>query len=237
MSTINHLTIGGNVASIGNYAFAECKNFDDITCYATTVPTINATTFANVGNKYYIYLFVPEDRERAYKRDTYWSQFDVQIIKGTTTTTDNLMVTSEDNTADVVWPEVSGAATYELVIRDKNGNIVCTLVFNATGQLVSVVFNAPARDKSVESEQVAGFSFTVTGLEEGETYNLTITARDDNNNVLDVKSMSFVAGGGEQQDIDNIVIYSDKTNKILHNGQILILRGEKVYTMTGQEVR
>ena len=28
-----------------------------------------------------------------------------------------------------------------------------------------------------------------------------------------------------------------RATKILHNGQIYILRGEKVYTITGQEVR
>ena len=57
--TLNHLFIGANVASIGDYTFAECKNFDDITCYATTVPTVNATTFENVGNKKFIYLYSP----------------------------------------------------------------------------------------------------------------------------------------------------------------------------------
>ena len=79
MTTMRHLSIGSNIASIGNYAFAECKNYDDITCYATTVPTINATTFANIGNKYYIYLYVPEECQRAYKRDTYWSAFDINL--------------------------------------------------------------------------------------------------------------------------------------------------------------
>ncbi len=37
--------------------------------------------------------------------------------------------------------------------------------------------------------------------------------------------------------IDNSSIDQPKATKILHNGQIFILRGEKVYTVTGQEVK
>ena len=96
-STINHLIIGGSVATIGNYAFAECRNFDDITCYATIVPTINATTFENVGNKQYIYLYVPEDCERAYHRDEFWGEFDIRIKGTEETTTDSADETSSDS--------------------------------------------------------------------------------------------------------------------------------------------
>lgn len=39
------------------------------------------------------------------------------------------------------------------------------------------------------------------------------------------------------EDIENTVIDEQKAAKILHNGQIFILRGEKVYTLQGQEVR
>lgn len=41
----------------------------------------------------------------------------------------------------------------------------------------------------------------------------------------------------EQQGIEDLQADGDKPVKVLHEGQIYILRGEKVYTMTGQEVR
>jgi len=37
--------------------------------------------------------------------------------------------------------------------------------------------------------------------------------------------------------VDTIQEHNAQTTKILRNGQILILRGNKVYTVTGQEVR
>lgn len=80
---ITELSIGNSVDTIGEYAFAECKNFDKITCYANIVPTITETTFQNIGNKEYIYLYVPEGRERAYMRDPNWSEFDIQTIPDT----------------------------------------------------------------------------------------------------------------------------------------------------------
>ena len=41
----------------------------------------------------------------------------------------------------------------------------------------------------------------------------------------------------EQQGIEDLQADGDKPVKVLHEGQIYILRGEKVYTVTGQEVR
>ena len=234
MTTINHLIIGGNVDSIGDYAFAECKNFDDITCYANTVPTITYYTFLNVGNKQYIYLFVPEDRVRAYKRDTYWGLFDIQTMGAKSTETTDVTVTPTETTVEVVWPAVSGAATYELVIKDKSGNIICTLIFNAQGQLTSIAFNAPGRN-ATQQTQSAGFSFTVTGLDSGTGYDLTMTSKNNDGATLKTETISFVTNG--PQAIDNISETPTKATKLLRDGQIFILRGEKTYTLTGQEVR
>lgn len=235
MTTINHLTIGGNVASVGNYAFAECKNFDDITCYATTVPTIDYTTFYNVGNKQYIYLYVPADRERAYKRDTWWGQFDIQIMGASTTQATEVSVTASDNTATIVWPAVTGAATYELVIKDKDGNIICTLIFNENGQLTSIAFNAPGRN-APQQTQSAGFSFTVTGLDSGTGYDMTMTSKDSNGATLQTETISFVTNS--PQAIDHLTGNpSSVTQKLIKDGQVLILRGDKTYTLTGQEIK
>lgn len=237
--TLNHLFIGASVESIGNYTFAECRNFDDITCYATIVPTINATTFANVGNKQYIYLFVPEDRERAYKRDEFWGEFDVQIKSAETTTTDgDVAVVPTDNTVEISWPTVDEAETYEIEIT-KDGEVFCVLKFNANGQLVGIAF-ARGRDGASHTRQAqtTGFKFTVTGLTSGTQYGYAVIAKDTNEQPLDTKSGSFTTTGGVPTDIDQISQEPiANSQKRLINGQILILRGDKVYTATGQLVR
>ena len=232
---ISKLIIGSSVSSIGDYAFANCKNFDDITCYATTVPTITKYTFDNIGNKKYIYLYVPEGRERAYARDDYWGEFDIQIKKAEEITTDgNVTVVPSDNTAEIVWPSVNNAETYEIVIT-KAGEIVCRLTFNAQGQLISIAFNAPARNNELEQTQVAGFAFTVTGLEPGTQYSYSIIAKNASGTTLSTETGTFVTKALEG--LDQISQEpSTKSQKQIKDGQILILKGDKTYTATGQEL-
>ena len=252
MTTINHLFIGANVASVGNYAFAECRNFDDITCYAIIVPTINATTFANVGNKQYIYLYVPEDRERAYKRDEFWGEFDIRIkgTEETTTETKSVTVESTDNTALFTWPIDDDAASYSLQIT-KDGEVFCTLIFNSNGQLTGIAF-APSRNGAAHAQaatmSVSAMSFTVTGLNSASKYAYRLSVTDELQNEIQAYSGEFATVGyegevnqGGEPEINTEgfedVLSTDKAAKILRNGQILIRRGDRTYTLTGQEVR
>ena len=244
MSTINHLIIGGSVATIGNYAFAECRNFDDITCFATIVPVINETTFANVGNKQYIYLFVPEARERAYHRDTYWGEFDIQVQQAeeATVTTTDVTVEPQDNAAIVTWPTNDNAATYTIQIT-KDGVVFCTLIFNGNGQLTGIAF-APSRDGHAHAPAAVmtanGLQFTVTGLNSATHYNYTLQTKDANDNILASYSGEFTTTGVATA-IDNIDSSSlqggDRGRLIYRNGQIFILRGDKTYTTDGRLVR
>ncbi len=235
MTTINHLSIGGNVEFVGNYAFAECKNFDDITCYANTVPTINATTFDNIGNKYYIYLFVPEERVRAYKRDTWWGQFDVQASSAKQTETTTVATTTTETAVEITWPSVTDAATYEVVIKEKAGNVVCTLIFDAEGKLISIAYKASSRDGAPLHTQTAGFSFTVTGLEPGTEYDLTITAKNEAGQEIDKKNSSFHTNW--PNGIEDIHVDSDKPVKVLMDGQIYILRADHIFDTQGKMIR
>ena len=240
-SNIKHLEIGGNVTSIGDYAFAECKKFDDITCYAKDVPEITATTFENVGNKKYIYLYVLAECERAYKRDEYWSEFDIQIKGATTTTTssDKATVEPTDNTVTVTWPMKDEAATYTIEIT-KDGEVFCRLIFNAAGQLTGIAF-APGRNGQTQAPAATmttnGMQFTVTGLNSGTKYGYSLTAKNAANQAIASYSGSFQTTGSatainqvSQQPIAN-------SQKLIKDGQLLILRGDKTYTVTGQEVK
>jgi hypothetical protein len=162
-----------------------------------------------------------------------WGLYDVRPLGAKSTETTNLNVTPAETTAEVAWPAVSGAATYELVIKDKSGNVICTLIFNANGQLTSIAF-ATSRNGAPQQTQAAGFSFTVTGLENGTSYDLTITSKDNNGGTLDTKTISFTTTG--EQGIEDVLSDQVQSTKLLHNGQIFILRGDKTYTLQGQEV-
>ena len=252
---IESLTIGNEVTSIGEYAFydcsglknvilgssvkvleeeafSDCSSIETITCYSQRPPTVNEWAFMDLD--YSTIVYVPADYLETYKMHDAWGLYDVRPLGAKSTETTDVNVTPAETTADVAWPSVSGAATYELVIKDKSGNVICTLVFNANGQLTSIAFNAPARNNAPQQTQAAGFSFTVTGLEEGTSYDLTITSKDNNGGTLDTKTVSFTTTGDEQG-INDVQGDNVQCTKVSREGQILILRGEKVYTLQGQE--
>jgi hypothetical protein len=122
-----------------------------------------------------------------------------------------------------------------LVIKDKSGNIVCTLIFNANGQLTSIAFNAPSRNGVPAQTQNAGFSFTITGLDSGTGYDLTLTAKDNSGNIIKETTIPFHTDYPEG--IEDVQGDEVQSIKVIKDGQVLIFRGEKVYTIDGRKVR
>ncbi|MBR1472950.1 MAG: leucine-rich repeat domain-containing protein [Paludibacteraceae bacterium] len=236
-NNLKTVIIGSSVKVLETAAFAYCSSIESITCYSQRPPTVNQD--ALYGLDYSTIVYVPADYLETYKMHDAWGLYDVRPLGAKSTETTNLSVTPAETTADVAWPQVSGATTYELVIKDKSGNVICTLVFNSNGQLTQIAFNAPARNNAPQQTQAAGFSFTVTGLESGTSYDLTITSKDNNGGTLDTKTVSFTTTGEPQgiEEVSSSLQGGDRGRLILHDGQIYILRGEKIYTVTGQEVK
>jgi len=236
--SLRSVTIGSGIQRINPYAFNDCNNLNRITLYAKTVPQLEVG-FLGIPDEYYVRItvYVPADMVQQYKTAAYWRNFaNILPISGDAVNVTNTTVTTTATTADIAWPQVNGAASYELVIKDKNGNVVCTLVFDAEGHLTSLTFNAPARNNAPQQTQTAGFSFTIIGLDSGTTYNYTITAKGNNGNVLKTESGTFTTAGA-LQGIEDVQSEQAQGSKILHNGQIFILRGDKTYTLTGAEVK
>jgi hypothetical protein len=236
---LNTISLGENITTYGAYAFAGCSHITAIYNYREKPAKIGTNTFSDV-DYFDCTLYVLAGSVDMYKSaGSNWKDlfYLIEPIGAVTTPTDVVKVEPSETTAEVVWPSVSGAYTYDLVIKDQKGNSICTLTFNANGQLTSIAFHAPTRNNSQQQTQVEGFSFTVTGLDAGTTYDLTITAKDNNGTTIDKKELSFTTAGSptsldqtSQEPIAN-------SQKLLINGQILILRGEKVYTLQGQEVK
>ena len=231
-SSMTSVTIPNSVDSIGNDAFKGCNKLVDIYCYATTPPVVSESSFAN----YNAFLYVPCESKKSYMVDAVWGNFKyIECISSDNVPTDEIVVTPSENEANVTWPAVSGAASYELVIKDKDGNIVCTLIFNANGQLTSIAFNAPSRNGVPAQTQSAGFSFTITGLDSGTNYDLTLTAKDNSGNIIEETTIPFHTDYPEG--IENVQGDEVQSTKVIKDGQVLILRNGKTYTMQGQEVK
>ncbi len=228
---LTSVTIPNSVTSIRNGAFWNCSSLTSITCEAVTPPTLS-NTFSGVDKSTCV-LYVPAGSVSAYKYADEWKYFTKILPIGAqpadvTTTT----VTPSETTADIAWPQVTGAATYTIEIK-KNGELICTLTFNAQGQLISIAFAAPSRNNAPQQAQAAGFSFTVTSLDSGTTYSYTMTAKDNNGNVLKTESGTFTTTGATA--IDELLSDQVQCTKVIREGQIFILRGDKTYTLTGQE--
>ena len=229
-NNLKNVIIGSSVKVLESNAFRYCSAIETITCYSQRPPTVNER--ALYGVDYSTIVYVPAEYLETYKMHDAWGLYDVRPLGAIPVETNDVQVEPAETTATVAWPAVSGAATYELVIKDKSGNVICTLIFNANGQLTQIAFGAPAR------EQSAGFSFTVTGLEEGKSYDLTITAKNDSGATLDEKTVSFTTTGSPTEGLNQI--FNDQlptTHKVFRNSQILILRGDRTYTLTGAEVK
>ena len=244
---LKDVTIGNNVTDIGYEAFSGCKRIESITCTATTPPTCVDregrdsiyNTFCEV-NRSACKLYVLNSSVNLYKATGGWKGFkNILPIGATDVNVTDVVVEPTENSVVIQWPIVSGAYTYELVIKDKNGNIVCTLIFNAQGQLTQIAFNAPGRDNAPQQMQSTGFSYTVTGLESGTSYNMTITAKNSNGSTLDAKTVSFTTKGGESTAIKprDISTPLNDTNKSIRNGQLYIQRGNELFNAQGARVK
>lgn len=62
-----------------------------------------------------------------------------------------------------------------------------------------------------------------------------MTAKNEGGDALKVEEGSFTTKA--PQGIEDIHVDTSKDIKVLNDGQIYILRGDKTYTITGQEVR
>ena len=232
---LTSVSIGDGVTNIGVGAFAGCSGLTSVTCYATNPPVVGEGIWYEVDCSQ-IPLYVLVGSIDSYKTANLWKEFtNILPISAEDAEANTLKTEPTDTSVEVTWPVVTGAYTYELVIKDKSGNVICTLVFNANGQLQSIAFNAPGRN-AAQQTQSAGFAFTVTGLESGTTYDLTITAKNGGGSTLDTKTVSFTTESA--QGINQITNdQSQMTNKIIRNGNVFILRGDKTYSITGQEVK
>ena len=241
------LHIGTNVEDIGANAFAGCKRLYDIYCYPTYPPFAESNSFAN----YNVYVYVPCENQRDYTLDVVWGEFKFIECIGS----ENVVVSGNEVTvspdyedATFTWPVTDNADTYSLVIT-KDGVTFCTLVFNAQGQLVSIAFkprrqNAPAAEGTTPAtyaEMTAnGFRFTVTGLNEGSAYAYTLTVRNAANTVLETYTGDFTTLSNTPTSINESAgedaHAAGQVEKIIRNGQVLILRNGETYDMMGQRL-
>ncbi len=241
ISTLKKVTIGESVKTIYDRAFYNCVNLETIFNYRPTPTNTYSTAFDGV-DKFECILYVLPNSIDMYKNASVWRDFYYTYAIGAeeaTVTTNDVKVEPQDNAATLTWPTSNEAFSYTIEIT-KDGVVFCRLTFNANGQLTGIAF-APERDgQSMAPAAVMtanGLQFTVTGLDSNTRYGYSITATDANEQPIATYSGSFTTTSeGVVTGIGNTAV-EQKITKILRNGEVLILRDGKTYTLQGVEVK
>ena len=230
--------IGANVENIADSVFAGCNRLYHVYCYPTYPPFAEQSSFAN----YNVYLHVPCEEKEAYELDMIWGNFkNIECIgaESENITTDDVILSPSTDNVTITWPTEDNADTYTIVIK-KDNEVFCTLTFNADGLLLNIAF-APARNGNHHAAQYAaqtakGLRFTVTGLEEATTYAYNITAKDASDKTIKSHSGEFTTQSNTPTSVENTEVNSSNVQKLFRDGQLLILRDGKTYSVMGQEM-
>ena len=211
---------------------AVITNFNDAYYQYGTQITVEASPNSgykfvkwNDGKKFNPYKFSILD-------DKYLLAIFMEVTEEQDTTT----VTPTSTTATFTWPFIVGGFSYSLTIYLDVACTIpfCTITFNQYGQLIGISFGNRAPRRSMEQED--GFTYTVSGLDANTEYYFKMETMDEDNKLINTDEGAFRttndATGIENQ--HNTVI---EHRKVMINGQIYILRGDKTYTLQGQEVK
>ena len=237
---------GKQITEAGTYIYEEIVEDEDYTYHHTYTLELTVLPYETI-----------EYEVEAY--DSYVWHGIVYTESGTYTyqyecTTEVLYLTiipSEDNQGEVVvepstnsvtitWQKEDNADTYIIVIK-QGDKVVCTLIFDAEGNLVSVNY-LPGRESNKHGIQHAGltsdsFQYTITGLTPSTDYTYTVTATDDSDNTISSYSGEFTTHHATSVENTNSQSPTIDCQKILYEDHIYILRDGKIYTIMGTEVK
>ncbi len=230
---LNLLRLGTGIQRIDAGAFSDCTKLYDIYCLAAEPPTGYTSSFAN----YNAFLHVPCESQRLYMLDVLFGEFKyIECIASDEVTTDDIVITPGLTDVTIIWPSEDYADTYTIIIK-KGDEVFCTLTFNAEGQLLNIAF-APGRDgnhPAQYAEQAGnGYRFTVTGLEEGTHYTYNIDVRDASNKTIKSHFGEFTTQSTTA--VDNITTNNANIQKIIRDGQFIIVRDGVEYNAMGLEL-
>ncbi len=176
-------------------------------------------------------LFVPIGSVDAYKAIPSYADYFKGIYEFGPGVVNIMNIT--DSSALFTWFPYPDVVNYHITLKEGH-QLFAEFDVDGNGQIISSQRYAPSvynQKKDTTKSSTEYFVISLDGLSAGTEYNYTIEGTN-------TESAPVYHEEGSVTTLENI---SDDPRKqtqkiLLHNGQVFILRGEKVYTLQGQEV-
>ena len=235
---LGEATLGVGIETLKANVFAGCNRLYHIYSFPTYTPFAEESSFAN----YNVYLHVPCESYEMYDMDVVFGHFKYIECLGSDkvdTDADSVKVEPSTNSVTITWPTDENADTYKIEI--KRGDVVfCTLTFDKDGMLTNIAF-APSRSGSHPVTYATsignGLRFTVTSLDAATTYGYDITTKDEEDNTLSTYTGEFTTKGNVSTSISDTQSPITNCQKLLRNGQLIILRDGVEYNAMGTKLQ
>ena len=209
----------------------ELDNLERIVCNTVTPPYVDKENeYMLRGFWEEVILCIPREAHDAYLNHPVWGNFvHVEYITadGAEMEKEEVEIVEDETSVEITWPKVEGADNYTIVITYQ-GMPICTLTFNALGQLVNINFERHGAPRAATE----GFKFTVTGLESGTQYAYSVVATAQGEEVKSYTGEFTTLG-----EATGVVEGVESNPVIVVDGLIVSERGDvTIYTVTGNDV-
>lgn len=265
-TALTHILIPEGVVDFGHYAFAGCplqslilpasivycqpmgmtvflcNDLNTVYCLASTPPAwmytgqyLRPFYFVNGEGRKVDTLFVPYESVDAYKASVWTGVFaNIKPMPNGFSSVEDITTTS----AVIKWIPDSLVVEYTIDIYTAD-TLFRQYIVDGNGHVVTSSHSAPAihpvrKDTTVVTEEY--YMLTMDDLDETTTYNYTIKGNNAQGSYVYYDEGSFATLDPKGL-FDPLADDPNKTRKIIHNGQICILRGDKIYTLQGTEVK
>ena len=209
----------------------ELDNLERIVCNTVTPPYVDEENeYMLRGFWEEVILCIPREAHDAYLNHPVWGNFvHVEYITadGAEMEKKEVEIVEDETSVEITWPKVEGADNYTIVITYQ-GMPICTLTFNALGQLVNINFERHGAPRAATE----GFKFTVTGLDSGTQYAYSVVATAQGEEVKSYTGEFTTLG-----EATGVVEGVESTPVTVVDGLIVSERGDvTIYTVTGNDV-
>ena len=200
-SGVESITLATNIAYINDYAFYNCKYLTKLICYPSTPPVTDFTSEGGFSTTNYnsLTIYVPCDYLHSYVSDDVFGMFkNIKCIEASSIKTNGVKVSTTSNSAIFSWQKETNTAAYTIDIYQDDA-LYTSLTFNSQGHLKNISY-APSRDSQSRvtsaEKTVAGYRFTIEGLNTDTQYSYDFIASNEDNNVIKSYSGYFTTGSG-----------------------------------------